>query len=132
MSGGFFNYKQWHTDNIACEIEQEVIKSGKPIPPSKWDYCERQEYKETHKQPMNYAYSESTLRRMEEAVYALKRAAIYAQRTDYLLCGDDGEENFEERLSKELAELDSKSKMGENGVMYYVVNREKDPYEDDD
>ena len=81
---------------------------------------------------MNYAYSESTLRRMEEAVYALKRAAIYAQRTDYLLCGDDGEENFEERLSKELAELDSKSKMGENGVMYYVVDRAKDPYEDDD
>lgn len=131
MSGGRFNYKQWHIDNIADQIEQEVIMSGKPIPGSKWDYHDRMEYEETHKQPMNYAYPESTLRRMEEAVYALKRAAIYAQRTDYLLSGDDGEDSFEERLSKELAELDSKSKMGENGVMYYVIDRTKDPYEDD-
>jgi hypothetical protein len=131
MSGGFFDYKQWHIDNIADQIEQEVIMSGKPIPRSKWDYHERMEYEETHKQPMNYAYPESVLRRMEEAVYALRRAAIYAQRTDYLLCSDDGEESFEERLKKELAELDSKSKMGENGVMYYVVDRAKDPYEDD-
>lgn len=131
MSGGHFDNKQWHIGNIADGIEQEVITSGKPIPKQNWDYHERQEYFETHKQPMNYAYPESVLRRMEEAVYALKRAYIYAQRVDYLLCADDGEESFEERLSKELAELDSKSKMGENGVMYYVIDRGKDPYEDD-
>lgn len=132
MSGGFFDYKQWHIDNIADQIEQEVIMSGKPIPRSKWSYYERQEYEETHKQPMNYAFPEEVLRRMEEAIYALRRAAIYAQRTDYLISCDDGEESFMERLKKELAELDSKSKMGENGVMYYVVDRAKDPYEDDD
>lgn len=131
MSGGRFDYKQWHIGNIADQIEQEVIMSGKPIPRSKWDYFERQEYEETHKQPMNYAFPDEVLRRMEEAVYALRKAAIYAQRVDYLLCSDDGEECFEERLKKELAELDSKSKMGENGVMYYVVDRAKDPYEDD-
>lgn len=131
MSGGRFDYKQWHIGNIADNIEQEVILSGKPIPRNRWDYLRRREYEETHKQPMNYAYPESVLRRMEEAVYALKRAAIYAQRTDYLLSCDDCEESFEERLKKELAELDSKSKMGENGVMYYVIDREKDPYEDD-
>lgn len=132
MSGGRFSYKQWHIDNIANQIEQEVILSGKPIPKQKWSYYERQEFEETHKQPMNYAYPEPVLRRMEEAVYALRRAAIYAQRIDYLLCGDDGEESFLERLKKELEELDSKSKMGENGVMYYVVDRSQDPYEDDD
>lgn len=132
MSGGIFSYKQWHIDNIADQIKQEVIMSGKPIPKQKWSYYERQEFEETHKQPMNYAYSEPVLRRMEEAVYALRRAAIYAQRIDYLLCGDDDEESFLDRLKKELEELDSKSKMGENGVMYYVVDRSQDPYEDDD
>lgn len=132
MSGGKFSYKQWHIDNIADQIEQEVILSGKPIPKQKWSYYERQEFEETHKHPMNYAYPDSILRRMEEAVYALRAAAIYAQRVDYLLSGDDGEESFEERLSKELSELNSKSKMGENGVMYYVVDRSQDPYEDDD
>ena len=131
MSGGHFDNKQWHIDNIADQIEQEVILSGKPIPRQKWSYYERQEYEETHKQPMNYAFPEPILRRMEEAVYALRRAAIYAQRTDYLICGDDGEESFERRLQEELAELDSKSKMGDNGVMYYVIDRSKDPYEDD-
>lgn len=132
MSGGFFDYKQWHIESIADQIEQEVIMSGKPIPSSKWDFFMREKYNETHEQPMNYAFPEEVLRRMEEAIYALRRAYIYAHRVDYLVCGDDGEESFMERLKKELAELDSKSKMGENGVMYYVVDRAKDPYEDDD
>lgn len=132
MSGGHFDYKQWHIENIADQIEQEVILSGKPIPKQKWNYYERQEFEETHKHPMNYAYPDSILRRMEEAVYALRAAAIYAQRVDYLLSGDDGEESFEERLSKELSELNSKSRMGENGVMYYVIDRTKDPYAEDD
>ena len=132
MSGGRFDYKQWHIDNIADQIEQEVIMSGKPIPKQKWSYYERQEFEETHKHPMNYAYPDSILRRMEEAVYALRAAAIYAKRADYLLSGDDGEESFEERLSKELSELNSKSKMGENGVMYFVIDRTKDPYAEDD
>lgn len=131
MSGGRFDYKQWHIDNIADNIEQEVILSGKPIPKQKWSYYERQEFEETHKQPMNYAYPEPVLRKMEEAVYALRAAAIYAQRVDYLLSGDDGEESFMERLSNELKELNQKSMMGENGVMYYVIDRTKDPYSDD-
>ncbi len=131
MSGGHFDYKQWHIENIADQTEQEVILSGKPIPRQRWSYSERQEFEETRQQPMNYAFPETTLRRMEEAVYALRRAAIYAQRVDYLICGDDGEESFERRLKEELAELDSKSKMGENGVMYYVVDRTQDPYADD-
>lgn len=131
MSGGHWDNQQWHIDNIADGIEQEVIMSGKPIPRQRWEYWQMEHFKEHPEDAVNYAYPESTLRRMEEAVYALKRAAIYAQRVDYLLCGDDGEESFEERLQKELAELDSKSKMGENGVMYYVIDRSKDPYEDD-
>lgn len=131
MSGGRFDYKQWHIENIADQIEQEVIMSGKPIPRSRWDYSERQEFLETKRQPMNYAFPDPILRRMEEAVYALRRAAIYAQRTDYLISGDDGEDSFESRLQKELSKLDSKSKMGENGVMYFVVERTKDPYAED-
>jgi len=32
----------------------------------------------------------------------LRKAAIYAQRIDWLLSGDDGEESFLERLKEEL------------------------------
>lgn len=131
MSGGFFDYKQWHIGNIADNIEQKVITSGKPIPENRWDYWERQHYKEHPEEAVNYAYPESTLRLMEEAVYALRAAAIYAQRVDYLLTGDDGEESFEERLQNELAELNEKSKVGENGVRYIPIDRTKDPYQEE-
>jgi len=131
MSGGRFDFSEFRIDGIAEQIMQEVIISGKPIPKQRWDYSEHQEFAETGKAPMNYAYPDSVLRRMEEAVYALKRAFIYSHRIDYLLSGDDGEENFERRLSDELAELDAKSKMGDNGVMYYKIDRSKDPYDDD-
>ena len=38
----------------------------------------------------------------------LKTAAIYAQRIDWLLSGDDGEDSFKKRLKEELDELESK------------------------
>lgn len=38
----------------------------------------------------------------------LKMAYIYAQRIDWLLSGDDGEDSFKKRLKEELAELESK------------------------
>jgi hypothetical protein len=38
----------------------------------------------------------------------LKMASIYAQRIDWLLSGDDGEESFKKRLKEELDELESK------------------------
>ncbi|MBR1526235.1 MAG: hypothetical protein IJ640_06200 [Prevotella sp.] len=132
MSGGHFDYKEWHINNIADNIEQEVIQCGKPIPRQRWEYWQMEHFREHPEDAVNYAYPDPVLRRMEEAVYALRAAAIYAQRVDYLLSGDDGEESFERRLKEELAELNSKSKMGENGVMYYVIDRSKDPYEDDD
>lgn len=130
MSGGRFDYKQWHIGNIADQIEQEVILSGKPIPKQRWQYWEIDRFREHPEEAVNYAYPESTLRLMEEAVYALRAAAIYAQRVDYLLSGDDGEESFEERLQEELAELNKKSKVGENGVRYIPIDRTKDPYEE--
>jgi len=37
-------------------------------------------------------------------VEILKKAKIYAQRVDYLLSGDDGEESFLRRLKEELCE----------------------------
>lgn len=131
MSGGAFEYKQWQISSLAYEIEQEVIKSGKPIPKKVWEYWQKEWFNEHPNEAVNYAFPDAVLRRFEEAVYALKRAAIYAQRVDWLVSGDDGEESFERRLSEELAELDAKSKMGENGVMYYVIDRGKDPYEEE-
>ena len=36
---------------------------------------------------------------------ALKIAQVYAQRVDWLVSGDDGEDSFHSRLNKELSEI---------------------------
>ena len=50
----------------------------------------------------------SVLDDMKKGLVALKVAAIYAQRIDWLLSGDDGEESFKRRLKEELDALYSK------------------------
>jgi len=42
---------------------------------------------------------------MRDAVKQLKIAAVYAQRIDWFLSGDDSEETFIERLTKDLEDL---------------------------
>lgn len=48
------------------------------------------------------------LEEFKKGLKILKMAAIYAQRIDWLMSGDDGEESFKRRLKEELDELDSK------------------------
>ena len=48
------------------------------------------------------------LEELKKGLKIIKTAAIYAQRIDWLLSDDDGEESFKRRLKEELEELDSK------------------------
>jgi hypothetical protein len=48
------------------------------------------------------------LEEFKKGLKILKTAAIYAQRIDWLLSGDDEEQSFKERLKEELDELESK------------------------
>ncbi len=126
MSGGTFDYWQNHIEYIIEKIESLIQKSGKAIPERLWDYFLRK-YPEDR---VNPTYKDETLRRYEEAIYALKKAYIYAQRIDWLVAGDDGEEEFEKRLTEELAQLDKESRIGDNGERYVPVDRDVDPYQD--
>lgn len=42
---------------------------------------------------------------MKKGLDYLRKASIYAQRIDWLMSDDDGEEEFHERLSEELNNL---------------------------
>ena len=55
-------------------------------------------------------YSDETIKEFQNAIKYLRLAHIYAQRIDYFLCADEGEELFHERLSEELKELEKKNK----------------------
>ena len=80
MSGGHFNYAQRYINDIAESIA-EYLKHNK------------------------YGYSYDTRHDFRQAIYALRLAAIYAQRIDWLLSGDDSEESFHTRLEEEYNKL---------------------------
>lgn len=50
-------------------------------------------------------YEPETIEEFRKAIKVLREAAVYAQRIDWLLSGDDGEETFHKRLKKELSKL---------------------------
>lgn len=85
MSGGHFEYKQYYIDDIADSIERTM----------EYQDCDEEEN-----------YTEETIQIMKDAVKALRKAAIYAQRIDWFLSGDDGEETLKIRLEEDLKKLE--------------------------
>lgn len=117
MSGGHFDYTHYHIDNIAEEIDK-VIQKNK-VNKCKddlcsWDYDENGNVLEDCK--YYYNYNDKTIEKFKEAVKILKTAAIYAQRIDWLLSGDDGEEEFNNRTEEELNKLNENNAVLEGKI----------------
>jgi hypothetical protein len=172
MSGGHFDYQQYHIEEIAEHLEKDIadIEYGKSIGTIKkkyvychlvdiysgrkewpnwiidrcryYDNCEdllkflKKEdgfYEKDGKFFLNYygntyeviisegesdefadgkwhldIEDKEVIEEFKNGLKILKTAAIYAQRIDWLLSGDDGEESFKERLKEELDKLESK------------------------
>lgn len=169
MSGGHFDYQQYHIEDIADSIEREIEEATKPKPPLVWredvtvfrkiddwhsvgiykgfktyDEAVRHlkkdkaykfireyekngrriaEFMEGDKQievrELKYQeyedgeyyseYTEETIQIFKDAVKILRKAAIYANRIDWLLSDDDGENDLKERLEKELKKLEEEA-----------------------
>ena len=60
--------------------------------------------KEIEKNDIN-EFSDDTIKELNKAVELLKMAEVYAQRIDWLVSGDDGEDSFHNRLKFELEKL---------------------------
>lgn len=114
MSGGYFDYAQSRIDDIADRIEDylyghELDESDVQdlIRDSFGDDDESTEYaiNHHHTMPNCFGYRFLTLQELKRAVRYLRKAAIYAQRADYLLSGDDSEEAFQKRLRHDLTDL---------------------------
>lgn len=105
MSGGRFNYDQFRIKSIAEEIQEYLDDMGKKKDDvdslGMWDFYDK--YPEERYNPVD---SKEVQEKMREAIKALKVAYIYAQRVDWYMSGDDGEENFLSRLEKELKEVE--------------------------
>ena len=81
MSGGHFDYAQYCIEDIAREIEGVLLR--------------------------DVDYESAAIRaKFHDAIRTLRRAAVMAQRIDWLVSGDDGEETFHRRWAEELAALE--------------------------
>ena len=96
MSGGHFDYYQHHINDIVASI-QKVIDDN--------DSEQTDEYGN----PFSYHLSEKTISEFKNAVAVLRRASVYAQRVDWLVSGDDSEEDFHDRLLDDLSEIEDRS-----------------------
>jgi hypothetical protein len=100
MSGGHFHYAQYRINDIVNDIEQIIANNNLEIaeddkPKDDWGFDE-QSY---------YEYPPHIIEEFKNAVKYLKIAQVYAQRVDWLVSGDDGEESFISRLAEDLNKL---------------------------
>jgi len=101
MSGGHFQYNQRRIRDIHEKIQEGLDQQGKED--AKW-YSE--EYFEKYpEERFEIVYSESVQKIFKEGIEALKIAEIYAQRIDWFISGDDGEESLISRLKEDLDNL---------------------------
>lgn len=100
MSGGIFEYDQYKIGYIADSIQSCIDNSGR----LKTEGELREEHWNNEKN--HYAYPPEILEKFKEAVYVLRQAEVYAQRVDWFLSGDDGEENFLRRLNEDLSKIE--------------------------
>jgi hypothetical protein len=110
MSGGTFDYNQHRIRYIADDIEKEIAKSGKPKTQRELKdesgWRDNREWYEKYPEDLNhYKYPDEVIAEFKNAYEALRKAEIYAQRIDWLLAGDDGEESFLKRLKTDLEVL---------------------------
>ncbi len=104
MSGGRFDYAQYHISEIADAIESELKKQGKPK--SEDDLWSNEEcYEKYPEQKFYYTHPKEIQDEMRNAIRILRQAAVYAQRIDWYLSGDDGADSFLDRLKSELDAL---------------------------
>ena len=92
MSGGHFNYEQYKISQIADDIDQLVRDNNNE---------ERNEWGDTK----GNNFSAETIAEFKKGIEILKQAYVYAQRIDWLISGDDGEDTFHERLKDDLEKL---------------------------
>lgn len=105
MSGGAFDYNQYKIRQIWEDIQQELDKQGKEKSKEDLRYYDK-EYFEKYPEEKFYADENEQVKQIfKEGIDILKKAEIYAQRIDWYLSGDDGEDSLVSRLKSDLDAL---------------------------
>ena len=110
MSGGHFNYKQNEIGYIAESIQSVIENNGRKkteeeLKDERWGYYEPDYYKKYPEELYHTKHPDEIIEKFKEAVDILRKAEVYAQRIDWYLSGDDGDETFIKRLKEDLEKL---------------------------
>jgi len=95
MSGGHFDYDQYRIRNIRESIEHIIEKNNVPL--TEEDRADKWDTRVVH-----FDYPDEIIEEFKKGAEALRVAEIYAQRIDWYISGDDGEETFFIRLKEDL------------------------------
>ena len=105
MSGGAFDYNQYKIREIWEDIQQKLDNQGKEKSKEDLKYYPEEYLEKYPEDRFNLVYSDDVQQIFKEGIEILKKAEIYAQRIDWYLSGDDGEESLVSRLQSDLDEL---------------------------
>ena len=89
---GHFNYDQYRITEIAEEVARLILDNNKP---DEYGYSR--------------SFNQATIDKFIEAEKTLRLVAMMAQRIDWLVCSDDGEDSFHERWEEEKRHLTTAS-----------------------
>lgn len=104
MSGGHFEYSQYKIRDIYETIQQELDKQGKEKhKESLW--MQKEYYEKYPEERFEHTHREDARQILKDGIRILKIAEVYAQRIDWYLSGDDGEDNLILRLKEDLEKL---------------------------
>jgi len=114
MSGGHFDYDQYKIRQIADSVEQIIINNGREKTPEELkgeSWRDPDWYKKYPEDKYHYKYPDEVIEKFKEGFETLRKAEIFAQRIDWLVSGDDGEESFLRRLREDLEDLEKIKRM---------------------
>ena len=102
MSGGAFEYSQYKIRDIHEHIQNELDKQGQE---KQVQFFEKEYFEKYPEARFEEVYREDVQQIFKDGIEALKKAEIYAQRIDWFLSGDDGEDSLVSRLKSDLDKL---------------------------
>ena len=92
MSGGHFDYSQYRIEQIADTLDEVIFKNGSSEVDRYGDRVSRD-------------LPPDIIEQFKIAANIMRIAYVYAQRCDWFLSGDDGENSFRERLRLDIKAL---------------------------
>ena len=109
MSGGRWDYLQYRFTDVAEDIKNLVERNGKRKTEDeiKHDWKDSGWYENFPDDLFHNKYSDEVIEELKNGYEIISKAQVYMKRIDWLLSGDDGEENFLKRIKSDLDKIET-------------------------